>query len=436
MRSLAELVALRRLRRGIEWALRAVLIAALLVSIREALTTMRKLPSLGARGGEGALRSALRDWSTVSSRRGAHLQFDSTPSAATRDWAAALPGASTPLTWRSTLAPVGLSVEPIADPKGASRIWIAAPSKSRLALADSLGVMDSVSVGSVGAVVGPVYARGHVRAMLDGSLAVAARSDSLIVRPVLVLGRAGWEPKFIAAALEEYGWKVDARLAVSPGNDVVQGSPSIAIDTSRYSAVVVTDTSASRYGAAIERYVRNGGGLIVAGEGASAPTLQRLLPAFPGDALPASEFTVAHPRNALSLRPLTRLRPGAVALEMRSARVAIAAQRVTNGRVIEIGYVDTWRWRMGGPGDPVEDHRAWWSTMVSSAAYAPRIPLPDRDATNPAPVAAIYSALGAPSKVEADIGATGSEALMLDLFIVAIAALILETASRRMDGKP
>lgn len=434
MRSPAELAARRRIRRGMEWALRAALLIALVLSIREALTTMRELPSLGARGGDGSVRAALRDWSTVSSPREAHLQFDSTPSPTTRDWAAALPGAGTSLYWNSTLVPVGLSVEPIADPKGASRLSIASPT-TRIALADSLGLMDSVSVRRVGASVGPLFVRGAIRASAGATRAIASRTDSLVVRPVLVLGRAGWEPKFVAAALEEYGWKVDARFAVSPGNDVVQGSPSIAVDTSRYSAVIVTDTSASRYAAAIEQYVRKGGGLIVTGEGASIGSLQRLLPGVAGDALPAGELVSLHPRIGLALRPIVRLNPDAVPLEMRGPRIATAARRVSNGRVLEIGYLDTWRWRMSGAGDPVEDHRAWWSSAVSSVAYAPRISVESANESE-APLAGLVAALGPPSTGDDRGSGEGKAKLVLALFIIAVSALVLETASRRLDGKP
>ena len=425
---------MRRARSAAEWILRAALLIALVLAIREALTTMRELPVVSAGGGDSEIRAALADWSTRSSPRAAHLRFDSTPSPAARSWAAALAGAGTLPTWSSSLRAMGVGVEPIADPKGAKRIWVAAPSGSTVTLADSLGPVDSVYVRRVGASIGPLQSHGSVRAFVNGASAVATPADSVIVRPVLVLGRAGWEGKFAAVSLEEYGWKVDARFAVSPGNEVIQGTLAN-IDTARYAAVIVLDSSAVRYAPAIQRYVTSGGGLIVLGEGATVGALRALLPANAGAALPGGETKSKQPRDALPLRPLVQLTRDAIPLEKRGGRVAIAGGRFGRGRVVQVGYEDLWRWRMSGAGDPVEDSRNWWAGLVSSAAYAPRIPLGVRNAGEAAPVAAIHASLGAPTVGERGEKGTGEKMLMV-LFVVAVGALVVETASRRLDGKP
>ena len=435
MLSPAELPATRRARRGAEWALRAAFIVALVLAVEEALTTMSQRPSLQASGGDGSIRAALREWSSVSRPVKVRLRFDSTPSPVTLAWAAALPGAGTAVSWESSLAPLAMEIEPVADPKRRSRVWIAAPSESRVALADSLGALDSVVVRKFGSSAGPSIVHGFVRGAVDGEIAVTNLSDSLSLRPILVLGRAGWEAKFLVAALEEYGWKVDARLFLSPRNDVVQGSAA-PIDTSRYSAVVVVDSSASRYASSIEQYVQRGGGLVAVGEGGTMRGLSGILPASSGEELPPGEFKTADPRRALALRPLVSLKPDAIALEKRGSRVAIAARRVGRGRVVQVGYEDSWRWRMEGRGDPVEDYRNWWSSVVSSAAYAPRIAVVRPESGDPAPIATLVSSLGQPTSGERRF-VTGGDALwMLILFIVASGAFVLETASRRVDGKP
>jgi hypothetical protein len=435
MPSRAELPGGRRARGGIEWALRIALIVALVLAMEEALTTMSQRPSLRTSGGEKAVRTALRDWSTVAVPAKVRLRFDSTPSAMVRDWTAALPGAGSAISWESSLDEIGISVEPIPDPKSTSRIWMAAPSGSRIALADSLGPMDSAVVRNIGSSASPVSVRGDVHATLRGTTATSSLGDSLVIRPVLILGRAGWEGKFLAASLEEYGWKVDARLFVSPGNEVVQGSPA-AIDTSRYAAVVVLDSSALRYAAAIEQYVRRGGGLIAVGEGASLRALRAILPGETGNELPSDVFTATNARAALALRPLINLKPDAIPLEKRGNRIAIAARRIGKGRVIQLGYADAWRWRMEGRGDPVEDYRNWWSGVVSGAAYAPRIVRDSVRATDAAPVATLVSALGPASTRDIRPGVGDGSRWMAFLFIVAVMALLVETASRRVDGKP
>jgi hypothetical protein len=276
---------------------------------------------------------------------------------------------------------------------------------------------------------------GAARATVNGTVATAERPDSLVVRPVLVLGRAGWEGKFIAAALEEYGWQVDARLFVSPGNEVVQGA-AIAMDTSRYAAVIVVDSSASRYASAITQYVKRGGGLVAIGEGAGLSALNEILPGIAGTKLPSGEIGGAHPREALALRPIGQLKPDAVALEKRGNRIAIAARRVGRGRVVQIGYTDIWRWRMEGSGDPVEDYRNWVSSVVSSAGYAPSVAVTRAASVDPAPVASLYASLGNPAARGAGVDGSDWQRLLRVLFIIAIVALVLETASRRLDGKP
>ncbi|MDQ6717722.1 MAG: hypothetical protein M3Z17_05145, partial [Gemmatimonadota bacterium] len=124
MRSPADLTTRRRVRLFAERALRATLILILLFAIRHALFAMNEQPSVKAAGGDNRLHSALADWSTVSSPRSAHLRFDSAPSPATRDWASDLRGAGTAVSWASALPATAVSVEPIADPKGKSRVWI------------------------------------------------------------------------------------------------------------------------------------------------------------------------------------------------------------------------------------------------------------------------------------------------------------------------
>lgn len=435
MRSLAERGLLRQVRKGIERGLRATLILALLAAIYLSLTSMSERPSVAARGDDVSVGNALREWSTSSSPRVANLHFGSSPSAVTRAWTAALRSAGTDVGWASSLPAIAVSVEPVPDPKGASRVFVSAPARAHIALQDSLGVIDSVSVKSEGASIGPLLVHGVVRAALGQAAASSARSDSLIVRPVLVIGRAGWEGKFLVTALEEYGWHVNARFTVSPGNDATLGAVGTPIDTSNYSAVIVLDSSASRFAPAIIRYVRNGGGLITLGEGASLPALQQILPASAASPSSAGEFNQARPREALALRPLLNLKSDGIPLEKRGNRVAIAARLADRGRVVQVGYEDVWRWRMAGAGDAVEDERNWISAVLSSAAYAPKVALAAVSA-DPAPMAALFESLGEPSSAANSPRPFNTYTLLVALFILAITALVIETASRRLDGRP
>src|SRR5690606_41870804 len=85
-------------------------------------------------------------------------------------------------------------------------------------------------------------------------------------------------------------------------------------------------------------------------------------------------------------------------LARRGDDAAAAAWRVGEGKVIQVGYLDTWRWRLAGAGDDtMAELRAWWAAMVSSGAYAPRFPIHVAAAPEPTPLASHVAALGPPS---------------------------------------
>src|SRR4029077_3705094 len=90
---------------------------------------------------------------------------------------------------------------------GGSRVLVAAPAGALVALADRYGPLDSVRDGPAG--------RGFVTrsALISVSVGAgalpptAALADSLVLGRILLIGHAGWESKFVAAALEERGWR-------------------------------------------------------------------------------------------------------------------------------------------------------------------------------------------------------------------------------------
>jgi hypothetical protein len=260
-----------------------------------------------------------------------------------------------------------------------------------------------------------------------------------------VLGRAGWEAKFVVAALEEAGWTVDARIPLAPGVVVRQGSAA-APDTAHDAAVVALDSSAltfagpsaSSSGRALAAYVRSGGGLVLAGEAASLPAFSALAAGVATAPEPglAGALATAAPRRALTLRPIARPRADAVIVERRGAQVAAAARRVGTGRVLQIGYDDSWRWRMEGDDEAAAAHRAWWSAVVASVAYAPAT-VDSMPVLDGAPYAHALRALGPPSAShEPAVEKRGAPAEPLRLWILLLtaAALLAEWASRRLRG--
>lgn len=382
-----------------------------------------------------ALPASLAAWSTSRAPARVHVRIDTALSPAQRDWLAALGGAGTRATWEGTgVVPLAAVAEPIADPTGATGIWVAAPAGAAVALADRFGVLDSVSAGPAGARFLARSAPSAVRVRAGTLVSRAPVRDSLTLPRLLVLGQTGWESKFVTAALEEQGWVVDARLALSPKGDVRQGRLA-RIDTARYAAVIALDTTALVYAGQIVPYVRSGGGLVTTTAAVAAPALHALRvgtaeverPAdVPFDSVPSA------PRRALALVPIA-LRDDAIPLERRDSLVAVAARRVERGRVAVIGYEDTWRWRMAGGDDAVERHRAWWADLVASVGHVDRVRRSSTEPVDEAPMAHLVERLGGPAPPPAGIDPRHGIPRGW-LFALFAAALLLEWASRRLRG--
>jgi hypothetical protein len=188
--------------------------------------------------------------------------------------------------------------------------------------------------------------------------------------------------------------------------------------------------------------VRQGGGLIAAGDAAALPAIRPLMPGVASAALPETAFGAdttsrADPRRSLAVTPLIAFQPGAVAVESRGHVATVAAQRVGAGRVLQMGYLDTWRWRMEGVDpDPVRGYRQWWSAMVSSVAYAPGGPVRAEALTDPTPLATMVATLGtAAASSQSRTPVFDDPRLTAVLFGIALAALAAEWASRRLQGR-
>jgi hypothetical protein len=291
-----------------------------------------------------------------------------------------------------------------------------------------------VRIGGFGACVLASRLVGDVGADAGGQRARAAAPAAAPIRSIFVVGGAGWEGKYVVAALEERGWPVTARFSIAPNVDVAQGAGSVVtLDTARVAAVIAIDTVMQRYGGAIERFVRSGGGLVLAGPSALAPAAAVVAPGTIGNRFRPAVL----PRDTLELGstgvfPVATLRDDAVAIERRTGGVAIAARRVGAGRVVQVGYDDSWRWRMAGAAGSEIAHREWWSRLVASVAYVPT-PSPAATATGGAPVARLVDRLGpaSPSSPAGRIGGQLDRRLILALIMI---LLLAEWTSRRLRG--
>jgi hypothetical protein len=424
---------MRSRRRQLEWSCRIAAFALLgwLFGESAVPTAPRRVES--ARGGELAAR--LPVWTRAPSSVALHAILDAAPSATTDDWLAALGHAGHSVTWSGGAKPLAMSVEPATDPRGGVRLSVAAPAGAMIVFSDAAGPLDSLHLAHLGGTLVTPAATGAITAVLRGgadSLRIAP-PEPVALHPVLIVGQAGWEGKFAAAALAERGWNVVTEFSVAPKIAITSGAPAgAALDTARLSAVVVLDSlAASRLGGVLARYARSGGGVVLAGNAARAAGVASIAPG----ALLARSRPSALPADTIGLGTTgfyaVSLGADAVALERRRDAVSIAARRVGAGRVLEVGYDDSWRWRMAGGAAGEEAHRRWWTHVVGAAAYLP-VGRAEGVAVGEAPFAALVARVGPAQAAPASRSSWAVDPRALLMLILVL--LSTEWTSRRLRG--
>jgi hypothetical protein len=216
-------------------------------------------------------------WTRTTPNVRLHADLTTTPDPWIVDWLAALGHSGHGVTWSGSPPAAAMSSEAVADPRGSVRVDIAAPAHSRVVLRDSASVVDSVRVSELGATIMTPLVVGELVADVGGQRVVASAPDSARLRAIVVVGDASWEGKFIVSALEERGWPVVVRFHVAPNVDVTQGGFPV-LDTSRVAAVVAIDTTVQSLGSALDHFVHEGGGLILAGAASTASAVAALTP--------------------------------------------------------------------------------------------------------------------------------------------------------------
>jgi hypothetical protein len=393
------------------------------------------------------LRVMLRDADGAAAPR-VHLSIPSLPAPAARAALAAASAGGMALSWTDSSRASGLAIGATSAPDAADELVISASgAPGALVMRDDGGVLDSLPVAASNASLLVRRGAAWVEAAQRGSAARIAVPAALVRKRILLYGRPGWETKFTIAALEEAGWQTDATLPVSPTASVTVGSPS-ALDTGRYAAAIVLDSGVAR-GAALTRFVAQGGGVILSGDALHDRALAAVTPAravgsraaIPGGLLSPSPTSGL---EAVRVAPLA----DALVLQREADRApSVVVMRRGTGRVLASVYRESWRWRMEGGDDAVEAHRAWWTGQLRAVAYAPPIIEPDstdRSAavtaitSNAAPYADLVAGLGAPSdppaRGTAVAAAPGQRRFDLVLLGAALAALLAEWASRRLRG--
>src|SRR5258705_2472624 len=330
------------LRRGLEWLGRSVVITLLAVALWRALHPSGQGEEHRAATG-ATLGRTLRDATTTPRIGSVSLAVDSLPSPVQRAWLSALRRAGVSVHWHGEVPTFALDAERVREPVSRTRLLLVAQGSAFLALADSAGALDTVRLRAGGASLEAGDVVGAVQAGRGAFVASASLPPASARREVLVLGRAGWESKFVLAALTEAGWRVRARLPAAPGVAITDPAL-LPIDTARYDVVVALDSSASDLAPSIARFVGTGGGLVAAAGATTLDALRPLLPARAGDRRPGRILLDADSvtRADLPLRPLEALRADAVPLE-RQADGTVAAERALRPwRVLAVAYDESW----------------------------------------------------------------------------------------------
>ena len=425
MRSRAEL------RVAAEWVARVALIAVLAIALWRS-TRVAADTSTARSIKASALANDLAALAADAQVNAIDVDLDAMPSHGERDLLVGLRRASVAVHWHGAPPVLAIEATHVREPDDRARMLVVAGTMAPVALVDSAGGLDSIRAGS-GATVDAEAIVGDVRAQQGRFAARVTPAPTAPRHAVLVLGRPDWESRFVIAALTESGWTVRASTPTAPGV-VVRDDGILPIDTARYDAVVALDSSAADLAPAIARFVSEGGGLVAEGSALSLDALGTLVPAHASERRPGrillAEDTVT--RRDLPLRPLSALRPDAMTLERQAEGPSLVARRAGMGRVVAIGYDESWRWRMLGGASGLAAHRRWWSAAVGSVS-------PDRAVTvsangSAAPVAALISALGPPSAPAIGRTRDSRNPLPLLLLVLVAAALLAETGSRRFRG--
>ncbi len=350
------------------------------------------------------------------------------------------------LTTPRVLPATAIAVEDEWRTLGGTQIRAVSSDSMAASFTDAAGLLDTLRLGAAGVRTrsGPVLGALQVSSPNTRAGASSLRATLPLTARVLVVGEASWESRFLIAALEEAGWPVDVAVSLSPNVIIQQGStqtPTIA----RHAVAIVLPGASSASIGALPAFVRAGGGLIIVGSAARIPGLASLRAGAPSNAITgeAGAEVSAAPRNGLDLDPIGTLASGSVALESRDGRTAVAARRIGAGRVVQVGYENSWLWRMAGNDDAPVAHRRWWTALVSSVV-AQRAPVrnvvldAEHDTLDAAPVAVLARDIGLPTIRNASSSSISRSFIAsLDprwLLALAVLSLVASWTLRRWRG--
>jgi hypothetical protein len=344
------------------------------------------------------------------------------------------------------LPAVAMSLESEWRASGGTRLTVASDSAIAIVARDAAGLLDSIPLDTSGLQLrtGPVQSVVRVETPVLRALSSPLVASEPVVARVLIAGAASWESKFVTAALEEAGWPMDVAVSLAPRVTVGQGAARVP-SRARHAIVIVLPGAPSSVTTALPAFVRQGGGVVLVGDAARLESVAMLRAGAPGSMVagePGAEAS-ERPRHGLDVVPITSLVRSAVPLEWRDGRVTLAARRIGAGRVVQVGYENSWIWRMAGGDDAPAAHRRWWSALLSGIVpvSAPRLSVTvdaEHDTLDAAPLAALVRDLGRPitsrAAVRVQAPAFASALDLRWLLALALASFVGAWVIRRWRG--
>jgi hypothetical protein len=394
------------------------------------------VPTAARIASTAALERAMEGWYRDGLPAAVDVRLTAWPTVAQRDGLAAMRSAGTRVSWSHTLSAIGVEAEPTLDPLGAVAVRATGvlDDGEGLVLQDELGRLDTVAAGPGALGSRTVTFGSRIGGWVGDRMVLETSVPRVDGGMAVVLGRVGWEARFLIEALEARGWSVAARLEVAPGRFVTQGRPT-PLDPDRVAVVFVVDASASALVRGLRAFLSSGGGVVLYAAAVSDPALERLAPAAVGAGRSTGGARFASTsRAALPVRTLGRLAPDAIVLDQRDGQPVLVGRRMGAGRVLLLAYTDLWRWQMSG--DTTVGYQHFVSDLAASAGRRVVRDVAPASVYGAAPLAAIAAGLGTPSSPGPTRGPARSERWLALLAGLVFAALGAEWASRRLRSVP
>lgn len=141
--------------------------------------------------------SNLSDLDELSSDRASsriHFALSGMPTPTERSWRKALGGAGAVLSWSGQMQSIAIAARPVASPSGGYMVSAYSLKTEAVVVRDDISTIDSIDARSRTKAIAIPVASGSVRAVAGRDSATVRLSDSVLLKRILVIGKAASVP--------------------------------------------------------------------------------------------------------------------------------------------------------------------------------------------------------------------------------------------------